>query len=116
MNTHLRIATALTKLLDEQFRIGKFSFGLDPILGLFPGLGDMISLGLSFYLVFVAMLLHVPEDKLTQMIKNIILDFLIGLLPVIGDVADVFYKANKKNLQILHEHVGAAPIVEGEVV
>jgi hypothetical protein len=117
MNSHLRFATILTHLLDEQFSIGPFKIGLDPILGLLPGFGDILSLALSFYIIIIAMMLRVPSDKISSMIKNIILDFLIGLLPVIGDVADIFYKANKKNLQIIHEHLGNTKhVVEGELV
>ena len=117
MNIHLRIATTLTRLMDDQFSIGKFKFGLDPILGLLPGFGDILSLALSFYIIIIGMTLRLPEDKIGIMIKNIIVDFLIGLLPVVGDVADVFYKANRKNLQIIHDHIGTTKdIVEGEVV
>jgi hypothetical protein len=117
MNIHLRFATILAHLMDEQFSIGKIKFGLDPILGIIPGFGDIISLGLSFYIVIIGMMLRLPQDKISSMIKNVILDFLIGLLPVVGDVADVFYKANKKNLQIIHDHVGKhSAVVEGEFV
>lgn len=117
MNIHLRLATTLTHLMDDQFSFGKFKFGLDPILGLFPGFGDILSLALSLYIIFIGMMLRLPEDKMGLMIKNVIVDFLIGLLPVVGDISDVFYKANRKNLQIIHEHLGANKgIVEGELV
>jgi hypothetical protein len=115
MNFHLQIATALTKIMDEQFRIGKLKFGLDPILGLFPGFGDLIALMLSFYIIWIGMLLSLPQEKIGIMIKNVILDFLLGLIPVVGDISDVVYKANSKNLRIIHEHIGVT-IVEGKVI
>lgn len=115
MNIHLQLATILTRLMDEQFKIGKFRFGLDPVLGIFPGFGDIISLALSFYIIMIAYMLRLPQNKIGMMIKNIILDFLIGLVPVVGDVADIMYKANSKNLRILHEHLGVK-VVEGEVI
>ena len=112
---HLHIATILTRLMDEQFRIGKLKFGLDPILGIIPGLGDFVSLLLSSYIVFIALLVGLPSDKVSKMIANVVMDFLIGLVPVVGDVADVFYKANKKNLAIIHEHLGTN-VVEGKLL
>lgn len=111
---HLQIATMLTKLMDEQFRIGKFKFGMDPILGIIPGLGDFFSLLLSGYIVFIALMIGLPSEKISKMIANVVMDFLVGLIPVLGDVADVFYKANKKNLVIIHEHLGTP--IEGEVL
>lgn len=115
MNIHLKLATTLTKVMDNQFGVGKFRFGLDPVLGLFPGFGDIIALMLSLYIVWIGMAMRLPEDKIGTMIKNVIVDFLIGLLPVIGDLSDVVYKANSKNLRIIHDHIGGT-VVEGELV
>lgn len=112
---HLHIATVLTKLMDEQFRIGKLTFGLDPLLGIIPGLGDIVSLLLSGYIIFIAFLMGLPSEKISKMITNVIADFLIGLVPLVGDVADVFYKANKKNLTIIHDHLGKT-VVEGTMI
>lgn len=112
---HLRIATIFSRLLDDQFGVGKFRFGLDPIIGLIPGFGDMVSLGLSIYIVIIGMMLRLPSDKMTLMIRNVMLDFLIGLLPLVGDLADVAYKANKKNLRIIEEHL-AKNVVDGEIL
>lgn len=108
------MATVLTHLMDNQFRVGKFRFGLDPILGVIPGFGDLFSLALSFYIILIAFMLKLPQDKIGTMIRHIITDFLIGLMPIVGDLADLGYKANTKNLRILHEHVGIT--IDGEVV
>jgi hypothetical protein len=115
MNFHLQLATFLTKAMDEQFRIGKLRFGLDPLLGLFPGFGDLIALMLSLYIVWIGMLLRLPEEKIGTMVKNVMVDFLLGLIPVVGDVTDVIYKANSRNLRIIHEHIGVT-IVEGSII
>ncbi|MBP9719015.1 MAG: DUF4112 domain-containing protein [Candidatus Levybacteria bacterium] len=115
MNFHLQIATFLTHLLDEQFKIGKVRFGLDPILGIIPFFGDFLSLGLSVYIFFIAHMLGLPQNKKETMIRNIITDFLIGLIPILGDVSDIFYKANSKNLRLLHEHM-EIEVVEGTII
>ena len=112
---HLRVAHFFSKLLDDQFGIGKFRFGLDPLLGLIPGFGDIISFALSLYIVAIGIMLRLPSDKIGLMIKNVMVDFLIGLLPLIGDIADVAYKANKKNLAIIHDHV-EKDVIEAEML
>ncbi len=114
MNTHLRLATILTSLLDTQFKIGKVRFGFDPILGLIPGFGDLLSLFLSGYLVWIAARMHIPDEEIGKMLKNIFYDFILGSIPIIGDIGDIFYKANTKNLIILKKYSGR--IVEGEIV
>lgn len=114
MREHLKFARSLSKLLDSQFKIGKFSFGLDPILGLFPGFGDLVSLGLSGYIVWIGIQLKLPPERIVQMIGNLALDFLVGLIPVIGDIADFAIKSNIKNLKILEKYA-PADILEGEI-
>ncbi len=103
MNSHLKIATKLTNLLENQFQIGKYKFGIDPILGLIPGGGDLITAILSFYIVWIGIQMRLPADKIAQMISNIVVDFFLGLIPLLGDVSDFVFKANTKNLKILHD-------------
>lgn len=112
---HLLIAANLTRMLESQFKIGKYRFGLDPILGLIPGGGDIISLALSFYIIWIAIQMRIPVDKLIQMMGNVVYDFFLGFIPILGDIADFAYKANTRNLEILKQY---APndILEGEVV
>ncbi len=106
-NSHLKIARRITKLLDIQFSIWKFKFGLDPILGMIPGLGDVITTVLSLYIVFVAILHRIPTLRIIQMIFNILVDFIIGAVPVLGDVLDFVIKPNVKNLAILEKEIAA---------
>ncbi len=110
MEKHLKIASHLTHLLENRFRIFGKKFGLDPILGLIPGIGDVIPVILSFYLVWIAVRLRLPDDKIAQMIRNIVIDFFIGIIPFVGDIGDLFYKSNTKNLQIIKTYKPEAVI------
>ena len=102
---HLIAVRKVTKLLETKFSIWKFKFGLDPILGLIPGLGDIISAILSFYIVFVAILHKLPILKIIRMVFNICFDLLIGSIPIIGDALDFVMKPNLKNLTILEKEI-----------
>lgn len=109
MNTaathHLFFARSLTHLLDSRFSLFGFRFGLDPVLDLIPGIGTIVPTLLSGYLIWIGIQLEVPSKLLTQMIINVIVDGILGSIPVVGLVADAFFKANEKNLKILEEHL-----------
>lgn len=96
----------LTHILDEAIAIpgSKYRVGLDPILGLFPGFGDVLGLLLSSYLVVEAVRWKVPASTLGRMVFNIALEWLVGNVPVLGDIFDVAWKANVKNLALLESH------------
>lgn len=115
MKNRLKTATFLANLLDNKFKILGLRFGIDPILGLIPGGGDLVSLILSSYIVWIGIKMELPKNKITRMIGNIMLDFGIGLLPILGDAADFAFKSNLMNLEILEQHV-EKDIVEGEIV
>ena len=106
MNKHLKFAVALSELLDNKFKVGRFSFGIDPLIGWIPGLGDVIGASLSFYLVWIGLQMKLPAPKIARMIGNIFIDLVLGLIPIVGDVSDFFYKANLKNLDILKQYSG----------
>jgi len=112
---HIAFARVLTRLLDKQFSIGNFKFGLDPLLGLFPWLGDVIGLILSAYILWIGTQLKMPEKDIAKMTRNILVDFILGLFPVVGDITDFFYKANSKNMDILEKFLEKeGKIIEGE--
>ena len=94
----------LAWLLDRSVGVGKARFGLDPILGLIPGLGDWAGAGLSLYIVYEAMRLGLPQRILVRMIGNIAFEALLGAVPVAGDVFDFFWQANTRNLQLVDRH------------
>ena len=103
MERHLRTARMLAKLLDSQYSIFGIRFGLDPIINLVPGLGDVAGLFLSLYIVWVSLRFKLPRNKIRLMIRNIIIDFLAGLLPVIGTVFDITFRSNERNIKILND-------------
>lgn len=115
MKIHLTVARFLTNLLDRQFSVFGVRFGLDPIIGLIPGIGDLVSFALSLYLIWIAVRLNLPAKKVGAMVQNIVIDLLIGAIPIIGDIGDVVYRANYKNLQILENYVPPT-MVEAEII
>ena len=94
-------------LLDDVIRIPgtPFRFGIDPLLDLLPIGGDFLGTALSVYMVVEASRLGVPRATLVQMVSNILLDTVIGTVPVLGTVADATWKANSKNLELLEEQL-----------
>ena len=96
----------LATMLDVAFRIPftKFRFGVDGLIGLAPGLGDVVTTGLSLWIVHEAYRLGVPKAVLMRMLGNVAVDGLIGAVPVAGDVFDVLWRANRRNVRILREH------------
>jgi hypothetical protein len=115
MENHLNIATRVANLLDNQFNIFGIRFGLNGLLGLIPGAGDLIVAVLSFYIVWIGIKMRLPVSALSEMVGNIIANFLIGLLPIIGDAVDFFNHANLKNLKILKHHATQG-VVEGQII
>jgi hypothetical protein len=93
-------------LLDSAFRIPgtRFRFGLDAILGLVPGLGDITTPTFSALLLLQAVRMRLPIVVQARMVLNAALDMLLGLVPVLGDVVDIGWKANLRNLALLERH------------
>jgi Domain of unknown function (DUF4112) len=80
--------------------------GLDPLLGLLPGGGDVVGMVLSAYIVVESARMGVPRELLVKMVSNILLDSVVGAIPLLGDLFDVAWKANSRNLVLLESHVG----------
>ena len=100
----LALIKRVSKLMDEEFRIGKYKFGLDPILNFIPVAGDLAGYLISATLL-LTMVKHGASGKLViKMLGNIFIDALVGAIPVLGWVFDFVFKANKKNVQLLEEH------------
>ena len=115
MNTQERLATLgrirkWSRLMDTAFRIPgtPFRIGWDPIIGLLPGLGDLIDTAFSAYLLFLASQFGLPKNVLGWMVFNIGLEAIVGSIPLIGDVFDAFYKSNIRNLALLEQHLQVA--------
>ena len=93
-------------LLDSRFRIPGTSirFGLDPLLSLIPGLGDLASPAYTVALLVQGLRQRVPRVILARMVLNALFDAFIGVVPVAGSVADIFWRANTRNLALLERH------------
>jgi len=96
----------MARLLDSAFRVPGTSYrvGLDPILGLLPGLGDLVSPLFTFGLIWQARQIGVPGVVVMRMISNVAIDTVVGLVPVVGDLFDFAWKSNNRNLALLEEH------------
>ena len=100
----LAMGRRVTRLMDEQFSIGGFKFGIDPILNLLPVAGDIGSYLISVALI-ITMIQHGASGRVAlKMLGNATLDAVIGAIPFIGWIFDFTYKANTRNLKLLTEH------------
>ena len=81
-------------------------FGLDALIGLVPGMGDTVTSLIALYIVGAASRMGVPRVTLIRMITNVGIDWLVGIVPFLGDVFDVYWKANQRNMAILRGHLG----------
>lgn len=103
----LKRLDALVRLLDEAFRIPgtKYRIGLDGLLGFVPGLGDLIGAALASYVLKEAARLGASKTTLARMAGNIALDMALGAVPLVGDLFDVAFKANRRNYKLLCKHL-----------
>lgn len=95
----------LTRALDSAVRVPgtTWRLGLDPLLGLVPGAGDVVSAALSVYMILEARRLGASRQVLVRMAGNVALDLLAGSVPVVGDLFDFAFKANARNWKILEQ-------------
>lgn len=98
---------ALADLLDTAFVIPGtgIRFGMDSLVGLVPGIGDAITTVVSLWIVYEARELGARPHVLARMLGNVAVDGVIGAVPLAGDLFDVAWRANKKNVRILREHL-----------
>jgi hypothetical protein len=98
------------RLLDHSYRIPVLGvrFGWDPILGLLPGVGDLVTPAFAGLLLVHAMSAGVPKIVQLRMVLNVLIDAGLGAIPLAGDLFDVAWKANARNLRLLERHAGGA--------
>lgn len=103
----LEVVRQLRKLLDEAVTVPgtKFKVGLDPIIGLLPGVGDVSAAAIGAYILRAAHRLGVPTVVMIRMLGNLLVDAVLGLVPIIGDYLDALYKANAKNAALVEQAV-----------
>ena len=97
----------LATLLDSALVVPgtNIRFGLDAIVGLVPGIGDFVTSLVSLYIVHEARQLGAPIHLLVRMVANIAIDGIVGSVPLAGDIFDVMWRANRRNMALLYEHL-----------
>jgi hypothetical protein len=98
--------------MDEIIRVPgtNFRFGLDPLIGLIPGIGDTSSAIVSAFALVQAVRVGVPKILLTRMALNILVNEVIGVIPVVGDAFSFWFKSNARNYEIIKNHrLGSTP-------
>jgi Domain of unknown function (DUF4112) len=84
----------------------RFRFGLNSVIGLAPWVGDAVLVLISLYIVFEAVRLGLPRAKIVRMLVNVTVEAAFGAVPLLGDLLDVAWKANLRNVDIIDEHFG----------
>ena len=97
----------LAHLMDEVFRIPVINYrvGLDSVLGFVPIVGDFAGFALSGYIIWKAADMGVPRKTIMRMMFNAVLDLVIGAIPVLGNLFDIFWKANKRNVRLIEAYL-----------
>ena len=97
----------LSHNLDEAFTIPgtERKIGIDPIIGLIPGGGDLIGGALSIYIMHAGIRMGMPRSVIIRMFGNIALEFIIGCIPIIGDLFDVMWKSNQRNVKLIEDSI-----------
>ncbi|MGM0555855.1 MAG: DUF4112 domain-containing protein [Myxococcota bacterium] len=108
----------LAELMDDKFElpIVRTKFGLDPIIGLIPGGGDWVTWVVSVYVFWEAAKMGAPKFMLVRMAGNTVVDLLAGYIPAVGDLFDVAWKANRRNVEMLKDYYGAETDAERTVL
>ena len=103
----IRRLERLAHWLDDRYRLPGTGIrvGLDGLIGLIPGIGDAASGVLSAYIIYEARRLGVPNSVLAGMLGNFAVDFVVGAVPVFGDIFDIGWKANRRNVRMLLRHL-----------
>jgi hypothetical protein len=107
---------ALATLLDTALVIPgtNLRFGFDALIGLVPGIGDAVTTALSLWLVKEARALGAPGHLVARMLGNIAIDGVVGAVPLLGDVFDLVWKSNRRNLHLLRRHLDRQGPVVGQ--
>ena len=108
---------AIARFMDGALTIPgtNIRFGADALIGLVPGIGDAITTAVSLYLIWEARNLGLPKTAIARMIGNVALDAAVGAVPVVGDALDVFWRANLRNMKIIHAHLHrTGRVIDGE--
>lgn len=102
----LKQIETLARLMDTRFKIPgtDIRFGLDGIIGLIPGAGDLSTFAVSGYMIWIMANNGASGNVLARMVINILIDAVFGMVPIIGDLFDIAFKANIRNVNLMREH------------
>lgn len=98
---------ALSALMDSRFKIFGVRIGLDGIIGLIPVIGDVATTTVSIYIVVRALSMRIPFVVILQMLFNVLVDFIFGAVPILGNIFDFIWKANEKNIILIKRYKGS---------
>jgi Domain of unknown function (DUF4112) len=103
----LRRIETLAHWLDDRYRVPgtRFRVGLDGLVGLIPGVGDVVTNSLTAWIIYQAWRLGIPTTTLMRMIANLGIDTAVGIVPLAGDLLDLGFKANRRNVRLLRRHL-----------
>jgi hypothetical protein len=103
----LRRAETLSYWLDDRYSLfgTRYRIGLDGIVGLIPGIGDLVTNSCTAYIIYEAWRLGIPRRTLVRMLANLGIDTAVGVVPLVGDLLDIGFKANRRNLRLLQRHL-----------
>jgi hypothetical protein len=104
---HLEWLDGLSQLFDTAFVIPgtNIRFGIEAVLRLVPGIGDVVASGLSCFLLYEAHRLGVPRHIFLRMVANVAVEGVIGSVPLLGDAFDVAFRANRRNVRLLRDYL-----------
>ncbi len=102
---HLENIRKLSKLLDSQYEFLGIKFGLDALIGLVPIVGDIVTTVLSTYIIIQAAAVGCSAPVLLRMTLNVIFENIVDQVPILGNVFDLFFRSNLKNLNLLERHL-----------
>lgn len=113
---NLKRVERLARIMDSAWGIPftRWRFGMDSVVGLVPGVGDAVNLGVSMYTLMLARRLGAPNSLLLRMAANAGIDFGLGSIPVVGDIFDLFFKSNTRNLKMLTEFLARQSVTGGK--
>jgi hypothetical protein len=106
MPRSLQNMNAMARLMDSQFKIPgtDIRFGLDALIGLVPGAGDFATFLISGYMLTVLAKNGASGFVLARMVLNVVVDSLVGAIPLVGDIFDVAFKSNQRNMRLMQQH------------
>lgn len=104
----------LARFLDTSLKVPgtRFRIGFDGLIGLIPGAGDLVTTGLAAYIVIEAWRMGASRQTLIKMFGNVLVDSVLGAVPIVGDAFDFIWKANARNIELLNQSID----IEAEVI